>query len=133
MTGPLSKYFGTPQDPSGNPLFWGEPGGFPFRGMPPTMLKGDEIENIPLVYDAKSQLLELPKDQKRYDEIIDHCANGWWHLRHEKFFDFDGTKGTMMVFVAWLEIYGENPNNKSAWEAMRDVYARQGRHDARSE
>jgi hypothetical protein len=124
MPGPLSKYFGTPMDPSGKPLFWGEPGEFPFRGMPPTMLKGDEIEDIPLVYDAKSELLELPKDQQRYNEIIDHCANGWWQLRHEKFFDMNAEKGTLTVFLAWLEIYGETPNNKSAWEAMRNVQRR---------
>lgn len=113
MDSRLSKYFGTPNDSEGNPLFWGEPGNFPFRGANPPLLKGDEIDQIPLVYDAKSALLELPRDQKRYDEIVDHCANGWWQLRHEKFFERDDK---ILVFMAWLEIYGEIPKTKSAWE-----------------
>lgn len=122
MDGRLSKYFGTPKDSDGNPLYWSNPDSFPFRGMPPTMLKGDEIEQIPLVFDAKSELLELPRDQKRYDEIIDHCANGWWHLRHERFIDLTSKDPErILVFMAWLEVYGETPQGKSAWEAIKNA------------
>ncbi len=121
MDGRLSKYFGTSHDAEGNPLFWSKPGNYPFRGIPPAMLKGEEMDQIPLVYDAKSELLQLPKDQKRYDEIIDHCANGWWQLRHERFIERSDQPGTLGVFLAWLEIYGETPQGKSAWEAIKNA------------
>lgn len=120
MEGRLSKYFGTRNDSSGNPLYWDQPGNFPFRGTPPTMMKSDEMDQVPLVYDAKSALLELPADQEKYDQIIDHCANGWYQLRHEKFLENKEKPGTLSVFLSWLEVYGELPTSKSAWEAMKN-------------
>lgn len=114
--GRLSKYFGTPSDPQGQPLHWGELGNFPLRGHVPPMMKAEEAEKIPLVCDAKSALLELPADEVRYNEIIDRCANGWYQLRHEKFIERTDKPGTLTVFLAWLEIYGEVPTSKSAWE-----------------
>ena len=122
MHGRLSKYFGTREDSSGNKLFWSQHGEYPFRGNPPAMMKDEEFEQIPLSYDASSELIELPKDQKRYDEIIDHCANGWWQLRHERFIEHTKEDPPrLMVFVAWLEIYGEIPGNKSPWENIKNA------------
>lgn len=117
MAGSISKYFGTKTDSLGNPIFWGHPSDFPFRGDLPPMLKGDEYDKIPLVYDAKSAWLDIPKDQERYDSIIDHCANGWWQMRHERF--YEGKDGTLKVFLAWLEVHGEVPNSKSAWDSLK--------------
>jgi hypothetical protein len=91
----ISKYFGLPQDPQGAPLYWNEADTIPFRGLPPNMLKGDEIEQIPRVYDAKAEVLVLPQDIVRYQEI---------------------------VFMCWLEMYRQAPSNKSAMERMRDDY-----------
>jgi hypothetical protein len=84
------------------------------------MMKSDEMDQVPLVYDAKSALLELPADQEKYDQIIDHCANGWYQLRHEKFLENKEKPGTLSVFLSWLEVYGELPTSKSAWEAMKN-------------
>jgi hypothetical protein len=117
----ISKYFGLPQDPQGAPLYWNEADTIPFRGLPPNMLKGDEIEQIPRVYDAKAEVLVLPQDIVRYQEIVDHCANGAWCLRHEKF-EYDASNKTYTVFMCWLEMYRQAPSNKSAMERMRDDY-----------
>lgn len=117
----ISKYFGTPQDSEGTPLYWNAAEDFPFRGLPPTMLKKDEIEQIPQVYDAKAEVLTLPADLKRYQEIIDHCANGAWFLRHEMF-EYDKESKTYTVFMSWLEIYRQTPTSKAAWEAMRHAH-----------
>jgi hypothetical protein len=119
----ISKYFGTPADPQGAPLYWSDMETFPFRGPPPTMLKGEEIEQIPQVYDAKAIILTLPDDIDRYQDIIDHCANGAWYLRHEKL-EFDPTTKKYTAFLSWLEIYRQTPASKTGWEVMRNAYRR---------
>lgn len=114
----MSKYFGQRKDSNGSPLSWSGPDNFPFRGIPPTMLKNDEADQIPLVYDAKVKILTLPGQEKEYEEIVDRCANGWYQLRHERI-DWNPTEGKYTIFLQWLEIYGEIPVGKSAWENMR--------------
>lgn len=115
----LSKYFGESSDANGAPLFWPGVDEYPFRGSNvPPMLKKDEIEQIPLVLDAKAEVLTLPKDIKRYEEIIDRCANGWYSMRFEKT-NYDAEKREYIVFLSWVEVYGELPNSKSAWEAIK--------------
>lgn len=111
-----SKYFGETADPQGAPLWWGTDE-VPFRGAPPTMLQGDEIDEIPVVVDAKVAILTLPGDEKRYQEVIDRCANGAWILRHEKV-DFDPTTGKYRVFLVWLEKYKQTPMSTAAWDAV---------------
>ena len=112
MHGSLKKYFSQSTDGSGNKLYWpGTIDGYPVRGMP-SLTTDREYSEIPVVYDAKCAILELPADQARYEEIIDKCANGWFHLRHEKI-DYDTAKGVYRVFLQWLEIYGENTGVKS--------------------
>jgi len=114
----IAKYFGAKTDSSGNPLFWpGTIDGFPFRGASPGMLKAEEYENITHVYDAKAAILYLPDDLERYQSIIDHCVNGWYQLRHERFLDYDTDKKAWPVFINWLEIYGHTPPPKHPYEA----------------
>lgn len=117
----LSKYFGQATDSAGAPLYWENIENFPFRGPPPSMLKGDEIEKIPEVYDAKATILTLPDDVEKYQDIIDHCANGIWFLRHEKF-EYDKETKKYTVLLSWLEIYREMPKNSRSKEVFRDAY-----------
>ncbi len=109
----IRKYFDQKHDSLGKPLWWpGTSEGYPVRGELPKDLKQEEYENIPIVYDAKVDILELPRDNEKYAAIVDKCANGWYVLRHEKI-EFDPTKGIYRVFLQWLEIYGESSIKKS--------------------
>lgn len=120
MPGSLSKYFSQSNDSFGNKLWWpGTLDGYPFRSTaPPQPMKQEEFEKIPLVYDAKVAVLELPRDNDKYVEILDKCANGWYQLRHERI-DYDSTKDVYRIFLQWLEIYGETPTTKSAFEKFK--------------
>lgn len=104
----LKKYFDEATDSQGNPLTWpGTVDNFPFRG-PPGTLKQEEFEQIPIVYDAKIDIFELPADKEKYEYIIDKCANGKYILRHEKI-DYDNEKKCYRILLSWLEVFGESP------------------------
>ncbi len=112
----LSKYFGEASDSQGTPLWWGAEDEPPFRGMPPTMLKGDEIDEIPVVYDAKVAVFMLPGQEAEYQRVIDRCSNGAWKLRFEKV-DYDESSGKYRILISWLEIYKQTPMSRAAWDA----------------
>jgi hypothetical protein len=116
----ISKYFGTPSDSSGKPLFWSPQDDYPFRGTPPSLLKKEEMDQIPIVYDAKAAVLQLPDEIEKYQDVIDRCANGLYILRHEKF-EYDQTSKKYTVFLSWLEVYGQTPTSQSAWEAIKNA------------
>lgn len=101
----IAKYFGTPSDSVGNPLSWpGTLDGFPCKGPMPKAMKQEEYEDIPLTFDAKVAILQLPKDIEKYQEVIDRVANGWYQLRHEKI--DKNEDGTYQVFLQWIEVFG---------------------------
>lgn len=112
--GSLRKYFEISKDGLNKPIHWpGTVDGFPFRGDLGTTTQ-KEYENIPLVYDAKCQIFELPSQMEEYLLVIDRCANGWYRLRHERFLGWDPVTKSESVFLQWLEIYGEPSGAKSA-------------------
>src|SRR5580704_15190992 len=79
--GSLLKYFGETGGPEhgGGQLMWpGTMDGFPVRGKNIPDLKQEELENILLEQDFKSEMFELwdPEQKKRYDKIKDRIANG---------------------------------------------------------
>lgn len=109
MPTPLAKYFGTAQDPAGQPLFWpGTPDGFPFRGTMPPAMKQEEWEDSANIVDAKTDILELPRDLDKYTEVIDRAANGWYQIRKE-IINYDEKEKVYRVLLQWLEIYGQPP------------------------
>lgn len=106
--GSTRKYAGQSRDDAGNVLHWpGTADGFPVRSDgAPTTTQG-EYDSLPLVYDAKCKILELPAQMEEYLKVIDKAANGWYQLRHERFLGWDPGTKSEHVFLQWLEIYGE--------------------------
>lgn len=120
MPGSLHKYFedrGGKESPHGDYLFWpGTRDGFPFRSSQPAapLLQKSEYEQIPLVCDFHSGRFQVaePEQKKLYDTIMDRIANGWYMLykRHEH---LDQTTGYLVIWLEWLQIYGEQARAKS--------------------
>lgn len=104
-----SKYFGTPKDPLGNSLQWpGTMDGFPVRAEKPAATTREEYERLQHQFDFHSEVLTLPTDKARYEEVKDRIANGLW-LQSQEQIHFVPQDKTFIVFLSWIEPYGCPP------------------------
>lgn len=103
-----AKYYGRLSQDGQEPLHWSDQNDVPFRGDPPLMMRDEEAEQVPVVADAHSEILTLPDQQARYDEIHDLCINGLGSIRKEIFSAFDD-QGRIRVFLAWYRMFRQSP------------------------
>lgn len=115
--GSMKKFFqerGGPASAHGEALTWpGTPDGFPFRGPVPDM-KQDEYEQIPLALDYHSQTFRLwePEEKAGFDQVMDRVVNGWY-MQHRRIDRWSDQHCGLVVWLEWVQIYGETPGVKS--------------------
>ena len=126
-----AKYRSLSHDASGQPIVWpGTPEGFPFRGEVKAPVKQQEWEETPHEFDVHTEVLTLPGQMERYDEILDKVANGLWLLRRETPPSYNPTTGTYHVMITWLEPYGTPPTPRSRYD--HDIDDSRRREDPKS-
>jgi hypothetical protein len=99
-------------------LHWpGTMDGFPIAGGQKLNvdLKQEEVENLDLQYDFKSQMFELwdEKQKAEFDEINDKIINGWYRLL-KRSDHWAEEKNHFRVWLEWFQIYGMLPGKKGA-------------------
>lgn len=112
----MLKYFADKGGPQhGGALHWpGLPSGIPFRGDTVPDLKQHELEALPLALDFKSGRFRLwvEEENAAFNDIMDKIANGWF-MQHKRFEHFIPEEMHYVVFLEWVQIYGELPKGKS--------------------
>jgi len=112
--GSLRKFFhergGTMHN--GNLSWPGTAAGFPFRGTVPD-LRQTEFEQIEHVLDFHSRLFLLwdPVDKAVFDDVMDRISNGWF-LERKRVDRWSDTHCGLIVWLEWVQIYGEIPTAK---------------------
>jgi len=113
--GSLQKYYadhGGPQH--GGHLSWpGTQEGFPVRGEP-AHLRQSEYQGLTHVLDYKSGAFRMwvPEEKAAFDDVMDHIVNGWY-AQHKRIDHFSLEYGAPLIWLEWLQIYGEIPNSKA--------------------
>lgn len=112
--GSMAKYF-REQGGSvhGGQLHWpGTADGYPFRGPVPD-LRQQEYLDVPLALDYHSSIfhLWLPDEKEQFDAIMDRIVNGWY-MQHKREDRWSEQHDGMIVWLEWVQIYGESPNAK---------------------
>src|SRR5262245_26831277 len=107
----LSKYFGTNEDQHDGTLVWpGRPDGYPlrFKGQERPLLPQSELEDVPVVFDAKVRIFDLSKQQDLddYRDILDRHFNGWYQITKNTEV-YDESIHSWRVRLEWVQIYGE--------------------------
>jgi len=109
------KYFGELGGPQHGDALLNWPGtleGFPVLGAKGqvTDLKKDELENLDLRFDFKSQMFELwDAEQKAvFDDVNDKIVNGWYRLV-KRADNWDDEKKHFRVWMEWFQVYGMIP------------------------
>jgi len=86
--------------------------GFPVLSNPAAKrdLKQDEVEDIDLQYDFKSNMFELwdPAQKAEFDNIHGKIVNGWYRLL-KRIDNWDESKTHFRVWLEWMQIYGVAP------------------------
>lgn len=103
----LVKYFGMTER-KGVPLHWNRADldGAPFRGKQVPMLMGEEFEDRTVrVADANAEYFDITEadEKKRFLEVLDGAANGWFQVVFIQRFVRPDTH-----YVEWLEYYLED-------------------------
>lgn len=110
MFPPTPKYRRTAVDPiDGVPMSWtAHPDGLPIRrgDAPDHIDRHDRARATHTLY-ARSEVLEIPKDLKRYTDIIDWIANARGVLRFEE--RTPAGDGKWAVWVTWFDVRGVIP------------------------
>lgn len=111
----LSKFHGEiagPQHGDARLQWPGTLDGFPVIGRPGTTadLKKEELENVELRFDYKSQLfcLWLPEEKSAFDDINDKIVNGWYRLV-KRADVWDDEHKHYRVWLEWCQVYGVLP------------------------
>jgi hypothetical protein len=113
--GSMQKYFadqGGQGSEHGGKIHWpGTADGFPFRGPAPD-LKQQEFADVPLALDYHSRefRLAVPDDKAEFDLVMDRIVNGWY-MQHKRD-DGRDEGGGRIVWLEWVQIYGETPGTK---------------------
>ena len=116
MSRSMRKFFsetGGENTEHGGNLSWpGTPDGYPFRGDVPD-LKQHESVDIPTALDYHSELFILndPEHKQRFDMINDRIVNGWY-MQRKRIDRWDNNQGGLVVWLEWVQIYGETPKQK---------------------
>lgn len=101
------RYFQNTDSSTGEKLFWhGKDETVPFRGASAPNLKQEEFEQLKLVYDSNTRILDLdnPEELAFYNMIIDQCAKGCSVLRKEL---VHPTDKSWRVFLQWFDMSKE--------------------------
>ena len=110
----MKKYFADRGGENhGGELHWpGTPGGFPFRGPVPD-LKADELDNLPLVLDFHSQRFCVwnAQEHAEFNAVMDRITNGLY-MQHKRFDRWSDEHGGFIIWLEWVQIYGEQPQPK---------------------
>ena len=112
--GSMLKFFKEQGTEHGGTLFWpGTTEGFPFRGQAAPHLKQEEMEQVGLAIDYKSQMFCLwePAEKAQFDRIMDRIVNGWY-MQHMRKDEWDPEHRHYRVWLEWIQVYGEIPHGK---------------------
>lgn len=89
--------------------------GFPVIAPPGSQLdlKKEELEDIDLQFNFKSQLYELwdPAQKAEFDDINDKIVNGWYRLLKRSDI-WDDEHKHYRVWLEWFQVYGMTPTAK---------------------
>lgn len=110
----LKKFFSDHGGPEhGGPLMWPGVNGFPFRGETAPDLRGKQYEDMPLALDFKSRSFRLWDDREKaaFDAIMDRIVNGWY-MQHKRFDNWIEQHQEYVVHLEWVQIYGEEADEK---------------------
>lgn len=107
-TSSLVKFANRTQS-NGKKLWWNRADidGLPFRGpFAPIMPEEEYQERVVRIADFRNAFFDVmdPAENRKYCEIMECCANGWFQLRHQIFF----WRATTKHYVEWMEYYLED-------------------------
>lgn len=110
----LMKFFGDRGGPEHGDTRLNWPGtldGFPVRSNTVPNLKQDELEDLPLQMDYKSEMFELwdPAQKTRYDKIKDYIQSGLY-LQIERRVMERPDKHHIQIWLEWAQVYGVVPD-----------------------
>jgi hypothetical protein len=106
---PLIKHFSKTDAEDGRKLFWGRAAedGAPYRGEIPPLMPEEEYESrVARVNDFRNGFfnVKLPEENKKFCEIMECCANGWFRLNYiERFWH-----NSECHYIEWIEIFLED-------------------------
>jgi hypothetical protein len=111
----MRKYYGEQSGPQHGDALLNWPGtldGFPVfaaRGQA-VDLKKEELDNLDLRFDFKSQMFELwePAQKAEFDDVNDKIVNGWYRLV-KRADNWDEEKKHFRVWMEWFQVYGMIP------------------------
>jgi len=109
----------------GGKLHWpGTTDGYPFRGDQVPDLRENEFNDVPLALDFQSAHFKLwdPEDKRRFDAVMDRIVNGWYMQHQRKDIPVDG-QDLPLVWLEWVQIYGEDTNAKHPGHTNRQPAA----------
>ncbi len=109
-SGSMKKFFADRSDGRGSEIHWpGTADGFPFRGPVPD-LKDTEFTETPLAMDYHSQRFCLwdAAEHAAFNEVMERIVNGLY-MQHKRMDRWSDTHGGMLVWLEWVQIYGELP------------------------
>lgn len=112
MPNNLIKFINKTEGNGRGDLFWGRADidGLPFRGKEAPLLRSEEFEErLVRVADPKNATFYTgdTAQNKKYLEILDGAANGWFHLAFIERWREDEDKNHY-VYVEWLEYFLED-------------------------
>ncbi len=112
LFGATPKYTGTATDPiDGTPISWrAHPDGFPIRaGDSPLTVDKAQASHATTTLFARSEVLEIPKDLKRYVEVMDWVINTTGTMPEERIQQVGD--GKWVVWLVWADVRGYIPKN----------------------
>lgn len=108
MSSSLVKFARQNQAGNGQPLNWGraDVDGLPYRGVPTPMRDEEFDDRVVRVADYKNDFFDvkIEEQNKRFLEVMDRCANGWYELKFIERFHL----GTNAHYLEWVEYYLED-------------------------
>lgn len=109
MFGPTPKAQQTSRDPiDGTPLYWrGHPDGYAVRSADgPFAVEREAATRARTDLYFQSEVLEMPKDTKRYVQIMDWILNARGVLHKEREREDPQKPGVWHVWLAWVDVRG---------------------------
>jgi hypothetical protein len=76
-------------------------------------MRQEEMQQIALALDYKSQMFCLwkPDEKIAFDNVMDRIVNGWF-MQHKREDTWDPEHNHYLVWLEWVQIYGETPIGK---------------------
>jgi len=123
MSNSLLKFSNVKRHSSGDKLYWSRAPeiGAPFRGKEVPALTEDEAEQFLIkVADAKVGFFRMTsrRGRRRFIEILDKIANGWYRLVYIKRFY---KTNPAVHYIEWLEYYQQDGRQVKAITHNKEV------------